>query len=186
MEIFKYLCVLVYALSIFQGTYADDAFTKRGYSYTSQKYEKETLDSIQTNGVVSLKGTKVLGMVNVNGSFSAEASTIHSLQINGDVHLMNCVIENSALINGSVVAQNTQFQNELSVATQKMTLKMCSVDSLTIRKVKGFTGTQIIDLRSGTTVKGSIVVESGNGQIIISPNSKIIESQVSGAVIIRQ
>lgn len=157
---------------------------KSNYGY--QKYGKETLDSIQGNGTVILEGTKILGLVQVNGSLKAEESAINTLQVNGQTDLHNCVIANTTTINGSLNADNTKFKNILSVASQKIVLGMCTVDSLTIREVQGYTGTQIIDLRSGTKVIGPISVESGNGEIWISSNSEISEAQVSGAQVFRK
>lgn len=177
---------LLSALSLSKNVSAEEVTNSSGHTYGYQEYEKKLVDSIQTNGAVFLKETKVTGIVNINGSLSAEESAINCLQVNGQVVLNNCLIQQTAIVNGSLDAQNTQFQNELSVASQKIVLRMCSVESLTIREVSGFSDMQIIDLRSGTTVTGPIVVESGKGQILISSNSKISESQVTGAVIIRK
>ena len=163
-----------------------EKMNKSNYNYGYQKYGKEFLDSIQGNGTVILEGTKVSGLVQVNGSLNAEESAINSLQVNGQTNLHNCVITNTAIVNGSLDADNTKFQNLLSVATQKTILRMCSVDSLIIREVSGYTGKQVVDLRSGTNVKGPIVVESGNGEIWISSNSEISEAQVSGAKVYRK
>lgn len=174
------------ALSMSKDIHGAESMDDNGQSYGNQKYGKKTVDSIQANGAVFLKETKVLGIVSVNGSLSAEESAINCLQVNGQAVLNNCLVEQSAVVNGSLDAQNTQFQNDLSIASQKIVLRMCSVNSLTIREVSGYAGMQIIDLRSGTTVTGSIVVESGKGQILVSSNSKISELQVSGAVIIRK
>lgn len=151
-----------------------------------QKYGKESLDSIQGNGTVILEGTKVSGLVQVNGSLKAEESAINCLQVNGQTELRNCVITSTTIVNGSLNADNTKFQNTLSVASQKIVLRMCTVDSLTLREVNGYKGKQIVDLRSGTNVTGPIVVESGNGEIWISSNSEISETQVSGAEVYRK
>ena len=63
---------------------------------------------------------------------------------------------------------------------------MCSVESLTVREVSGYSGTQVIDLRNGTTVNGSITVESGKGEVWISSNSEILSTQVSGAQVYKK
>lgn len=156
------------------------------YNYGYQKYGKESLDSIQVNGTVILEGTKVSGLVHVNGCLEAEETEINTLQVNGQTELHNSVIRNTSVINGSITADNTKFQNALSVASQRIVLRMCTVESLTIREVIGFTGKQVVDLRSGTKVLGPIIVESGNGEIWISSNSEISEEQVSGAQIYRK
>jgi len=159
---------------------------KSNGNYGYQKYGKESLDFIQGNGSVVLDGTKVSGLVQINGSLKAEESAMGSLQVNGQTNLHNCVVTNTAVLNGSLDADNSKFQSGLIVASQKITLKMCSVDSLTIREISGYGGKQIVDLRSGTNITGPIIVESGNGEIWISSNSEISEEQVSGAQVYRK
>ena len=182
----KKILLLALLLTISESRQIYGAGNMNTANYGNQNYGKETIDSLQANGSVTLEGTKVLGLIQVNGSLNAEESAINSLQVNGQVGLRNCVIANTASINGSLNADNTQFQNDLSVASQKIVLRMCTVDSLTVRQVNGYTGVQIVDLRSGTSVKGPIVVESGNGEIWISSNSEISENQVSGAQVYRK
>lgn len=134
---------------------------------------------------MGLEGTEILGTVSVNGSLNAEESAIGSLQVNGQVDLKNCLINNTTTINGSLNAVNTKFQKELSVTSQKIILGTCSIDTLIVREVKGYDGTQVIDLRSGTKVTGPIIVESGNGEIWLSSNSEISD-RVSEAKVYRK
>lgn len=181
-----FFLVMLSAITSSHSVQGVENMNKSTYNYGYQKYGKESLDSIQENGSVILEGTKVTGLVQVNGSLNAEESAIKSLQVNGQADLQNCVITNTATINGSLNADNTKFESELSVASQKIVLRMCSVDSLTIREVSGYTGKQVVDLRSGTNVTGPIIVESGNGEIWISSNSEISESQVTGAQVYRK
>lgn len=180
-----YFLAAISVLTICSKGYGMNKTSKAVSNYGYQRYGKETVDAIQANGSVVLEGTKVLGLVSVNGSLNAEESAIGNLHINGQVDLKNCLIDNTTTINGGLNADNTKFEKELSVASQKITLRTCSVDSLILREVTGYEGTQVIDLRSGTKVTGPIVVESGNGEIWLSSNSEITE-QVSGAKVIRK
>ena len=116
-----------------------ESINKSTYNYGYQKYGKESLDSIQANGSVILEGTKVTGLVKVNGSLNAEESAIKSLQVNGSLYaeesaikslqvngqadLQNCVFTSTATINGSLNADNTKFESELLVASQKIVLR---------------------------------------------------------------
>lgn len=179
-----FLTALTALTSVSQG-YGEDKMNNANYNYGYQSYGKETVNSIQGNGSVVLDGTKVLGLVQVNGSLEADEAAIDSLQINGQATLKNCLIKNGASINGSLAADNTKFQKELSVASQKIILRTCSVESLTVRQVAGFEGIQIIDLKSGTKVTGPIVVESGNGEVWLSSNSEAL-GEISGAKVIRK
>lgn len=180
-----YFLAAVSVVTIFSKGYSIDDMNMLGNSYGYQKYGKETVDTIQANGSVILEGTKILGLVSVNGSCNAEESAIGSLQVNGQVKLKNCLIDNTTVVNGLLHADSTKFQKELSASSQKIILGACSINSLTIREVNGYDGPQIIDLRSGTKVTGPITVESGNGEIWLSSNSEILD-QVTGAKVYRK
>lgn len=182
----KMICLLAILLTLGSSISGVEGMSKFNSNYGYQKYGKESLDSIHGNGTVILEGTKVSGLVQVNGNLKAEESAINSLQVNGQADLQNSVVANAAIINGSLTADNTKFQKNLSVASQKIVLRMCTVDSLTIREVGGYVGKQIVDLRSGTNITGPIVVESGNGEIWISSNSEISETLVTGAHVYRK
>lgn len=175
--------IVLSTLSIVCKGYSMGKMDKSNYGY--QKYGKETVDSIQGNGKVVLEGTKVLGLVSVNGSLNAEESMIGSLQVNGQVDLKNCVINGTTTINGSLNADTTKFQKELSVASQRITLKTCSIDSLIVREVGGYDGVQVVDLHGETKIVGPIVIESENGEIWLSSDSEVSD-QVSGAKTLRK
>lgn len=181
-----FFLVTLSTIAFLYGLYGVENMNKSSYNYGCQKYGKESLDSVHGNGTVVLEGTKVSGLVQVNGSLKAEESAIYSIQVNGKAELNNCVISSSAIVNGSLNADNTKFQSELSVASQIIVLRMCTVNSLTIREVSGYTDKQVVDLRSGTNVTGAIIVESGQGEIWLSSNSEISETQVFGAQVYRK
>lgn len=148
-----------------------------------QPYRKEIVSSTEYNGYVEMEKTKVLGILQVNGGLKANDSLIKTLLVNGQVDLNNCVIVGATSINGFLNARKTTFEKELSIASEKIVLNMCSVNSLTVQKVNGYTGTQVIDLRGGTNITGTIAVVSGKGEIWVTSGSDILSSQVSGAQI---
>lgn len=180
-----YYLALFSVMTILSKGYSMDNAKLFVNTYGYQKYGKETVDAIQVNGSVVLEETKILGIVSVNGSLIADESAIGSLYVNGQVELSNCLINNTSTINGTLNAVNTKFQKEISVASQKISFGTCSIGSLIVRKVNGYDGVQVIDLRSGTKVSGPIIVESGNGEIWLSSNSEISE-QISGAKVYRK
>lgn len=184
MKKLSFLTALIALTSMSEG-YSVEKMKNTNYNYGSQSYGKETVNAIHANGSVILEGTKVLGLVQVNGSLEADEATMDSLQINGQANLKNCLIRNGASINGALAADNTKFQHELSVASQKISLRTCSIEVLIVREVTGFKGVQIIDLRSGTTITGPIVVESGNGEIWLSSNS-VISGEITGAKVVQK
>lgn len=184
MKKFYFLTGLIALLTALEG-HGVENMKNKNYNYGTQRYGSETLSSIQTNGAVILEGTKILGLAEINGSLQAEEAAMNSLQINGQVDLKNCFVPNGSNINGMLNADNTKFLKELSVSSQKITLRTCAVDSLIIREVAGFKGVQILDLRDGTTITGPIVVESGNGEVWLSTNSEV-SGEVTGAKVIKK
>jgi hypothetical protein len=180
-----YVLAVISAFSMFSNGYTGENMNR--YSYGYQKFGKETVDNIQANGSVIIEGTTVLNLVFVNGSLNADESIIDSLQVNGQVDIKDSVVNNTSRINGSLNADNTEFHKELSVASQKLILKNCSVDSLIVREVNGYDGIQIVELRGATKIIGPIIVESGNGEIWISSKSEILDQEhIRGAKVIRK
>jgi hypothetical protein len=164
----KYIYTAVLLASALSKGYSMDTS-----SYGNQSYGKETVNSIQANGSVLLEGTKVLGTVNVNGNLDADEAAIGNLHVNGQVGLTNCLVSNQSVINGSLSAENSKFQGEISISSQKVLLRTCSIDSLKVREVVGYKGVQVVDLRSGTKVAGPLVVDSGNGEVWLSSSSEV-------------
>lgn len=154
-------------------------------SYGLKSLGKETVDSVRFNGRINLNGTEVTGLVETNGNLDAHEAKIGSLKANGQVNLKSCIIEEGSTINGSLEAEGTEFRGPLSISTQKLTLKKSLVGSLTVRKVVGFDGVQVIDLRNGTKVSGPIEVESGKGEIWISSKSSV-SKEITGAKVIKK
>lgn len=147
-------------------------FFATAYGYEEKNtYGKEVVDSINVNGSLFLDGTKVRS-VQLNGYLEAKGALVDHLEVNGQVNLKNCQV-NEGIINGLLTAENSKFQKELSVASQKVVLVQCNVENLTIKEVHGFDGVQIIDLRNGTKVHGKVVVESGKGEVWLSSNSEV-------------
>ena len=150
MRILYFFLALASFTTFTQG-YNTEKMNQGNYGY--QTYGKETVNSIQVNGTVVLKGTKVLGLMQVNGSVDADEASMDSIEVNGQAGLKNCLINNQSVINGSLTAENTKFQKELSISSQKITLRTCSVDSLIMRKVNGFDGIQVIELKKKVVLK---------------------------------
>ena len=153
--------------------------------YGHHCFGKETVQSIQAAGSVVLEKTQVLNLVEVNGSLEADQAIMGGLQVNGQVDLKNCSIDNDSYINGTLTADHTHFQKGLSIAAQKIALKTCTLDSLTVREVKGFHGVQVVDLRYGTKVTGPITIESGHGEVWLSSNSEVL-GLISGAKVYKK
>ena len=128
-----------------------------------QEYHKTKLDSLQINGIVTLDETTVLGAV----------------QVNGQAEMKKSCIGGKMVMNGLLTAADTEFQSELSVASKKTTLEGCLVHSITVRET-GDEGVEVVDLRKETIVSGSVIFESGQGEVWLSGDSAV-KGEIRGA-----
>ncbi len=158
-----------------------------GYGITSEpkRYEKEILESLDTSGRIMIDDTQILGDFSAKGSVCAQESTIKTVEVIGQLELKNCAIRGTTSIVGCLNADKTLFDDELIAESQKITFRSCSIHSIRIKKVEGYTGIQIVDLKNGTQVFGPIIVESGAGEIWLSSDSEIA-GQIEGAKICKK
>jgi cytoskeletal protein CcmA (bactofilin family) len=159
------------------GSVRDERDTKVSSSGFAN-YGKETLSSLKSNGFVTLSGTTVKGLVDVNGKLEADGASIGSMDVNGSVTLTNCRVNGKARVNGFFSATKTAFFDECSVASQKVILTACTAPSIVIRDISWMPGTQVLELQGGSKVSGNVTFESGKGKIILSE-----ESLVAGTII---
>jgi hypothetical protein len=145
-------------------------------------YGKETVDTLQGNGFVSLDGTTVRSKLEVNGSLKAVDARVGFLLCNGYASLQNSIIHGSSEIKGFMSAVNTQFEGLIVATTQKIYLTDCITESITIKEAGWTIGSQSISLQGHTTVKGSIIFESNQGVIYLSEHSKILGQVIGGRI----
>ncbi len=156
--------------------------TGKGVRHGTQIYGKDTVDEIQVNGFVKLEGTKVLDHLQVNGCLKAENAKIEEMQVNGQATLDHCFIKQKSVICGALVATSSQFDNELSVSSERVIFNSCVLSSLRILRVGGYQGTQAVELRGKTKINSSIIFESGNGEVIVDSDSEIIGTVIGGKI----
>lgn len=177
--------ILFLAFSGQTQSFSVDSMMQRSGSCGICCYNKETVESIQVNGVAILDGTKVLKEILVNGRLQATESTLNTVQVQGLVELKNCLVSGETNINGSLIADKTNFSEKLSVASKKITLTDCSASQIVIKEIAFFSGTQIVELRGDSCIKGSITVESGKGEVWLFSNSRVL-GEVIGAQVIQK
>lgn len=151
-------------------------------SHGSLVYGNEMVNRVQSNGFVTLNGTQVTEHLQVNGRLKAEEAEIEAMQVNGQATLDRCSIFQKSSVCGSLIATLSKFSDELSVSSEKVFFDSCTLNTLQIIKVNGYQGVQIVELRGKTKINGSIVFESGNGEIIADPECEITGNIVGGKV----
>ena len=146
-------------------------------------YKNESLDSIHGNGLVKIVNCTISESVHVNGSLSCEDSIVGSLHVNGQASIKNSTIQGNSTISGFLESVSSKFQSEMTVSSQKIILKASVIDSLVINDV-GEHLPEIVELKNGTTINGSITFRSGKGEVIMDSNCKIL-GKVKGGIIRR-
>lgn len=143
-------------------------------------YGNETLNSVQVNGFVTLNGTTILQQLQVNGSLSANQAQIGAMIVNGQASLNNCTVKNKSTVAGSISAMLSTFNDEITLDSNNSTFDACTIASIRVRKNKNNAIPPTIELKGKTKVSGMITFESGNGQVIASPDSQITSQQLTG------
>ncbi len=164
-------------------------------------FGNETIKNIHACGKVVLDATQVTESLNVNGDLQANDAqianmavngksdlrncSVKEMKINGHIHLDNCSIERESLVNGFLVAVHTTFSEKLTASSPKLIFEDCQLDSIHMKKDSEENKTQVIELKKGTKVDGSITFESVKGEVILSSDS-VVTGKIIGGKIIRQ
>lgn len=143
-------------------------------------YGKESLESLQANGLVTLDGTTIRGKLEVNGSVKANGATIGYFECNGHANLQDCQILAKTNVSGFLNATKCSFQGPITASTQKIEFNDCTLDSLVIKSPGWVLGSQVVELNGASSVKGDITFESGKGKITKSSQATI-GGNVTGA-----
>ena len=136
-----------------------------------------------TNGGATLNDVTVDHSLNCHGSLHANGSTFNQLHANGGVDLNKCKISGQASFKGSVTAQDTRFDEKVTIHSKKTVLKECTLkQSIFVGKeVKGTLEPQVIEL-TDTVIEGDVTFEQGNGKIFLKGSSKILGKVAGGNI----
>ncbi len=148
-------------------------------------YGKEVFKSLQINGYVTLNGTTVLELLQVNGSATATKAKLGEVQVNGQALFSHCTVKDKCTVRGSISAFSSTFENPILLTTDHSVFDSCSVMSVNVLKGKDNI-TQTIDLKGKTKVMGQISFESGSGQVNAGPDCQITDASVIGGKLMKR
>jgi len=146
-------------------------------------YGAVTLDSLQGAGLVKLNGTSVLNTAHFDGSFLANDVRIGALEVSGEANLTAAIIGQKSFIFGSLQAVRSTFSKPLTLLTQKAVFTGCKIESIIVKKDTACKGKQVLELKLGTIVDGSIEFESGKGEVVLFPGSQVLGPITGGKVL---
>ncbi len=147
---------------------------------------QETFENLKSSGVLKLNGSTIKNLLEVQGCLIAQAAKLGSIEALGEVNLTNSVISQASTITGYLRAQKTTFKGPLTLSLYKAVFTASKVlGNITIQRQEAFKGKQVIELKQGTIVEGSILFESGKGEVHLYPGSKVYSS-IEGGKLIRK
>lgn len=144
-------------------------------------YGVEFIDSIHGSGLVKLNGTSVSDL-EVKGSLVSKDAQLGTIVVYGEANLRDTTVKGTTFIIGSMQSQGSVFQQTITLCTPKAVFTKTRIDSLTFQKDAGFKGKQVLELKQGTTVSGSIHFESGKGEVIVDSTSRINGTVTGGKI----
>ena len=147
------------------------------------EYGEEKVDSIQENGFVKLLKTKVWKTTNVKGRFYCKEANTGQLNIQGPTVLEDSTIRGRAVVKGTLTVKNTKFIENLEITGKKAFFYGSTVNSVFMFRPKGYTGKLVLEVRDNTYLKGSVIFESGEGEVILKEGSKIRGAVIKGKLI---
>jgi hypothetical protein len=146
-------------------------------------YGAETLESLQISGLAKLHGTTITDLLQVTGSLISLYAHLNTVDITGEANFTDTHVEKEATIIGSIQAVSSTFHQHLNLLTQKAVFTHCKLKSISIRQDSAFKGKQLLELKQGTIVNGSITFEGGKGEILLYPGSQILGTVTGGKVV---
>jgi hypothetical protein len=118
----------------------------------------------------------------MNGKFTATEVTMKEGKINGSVEIKKSKI-GTITVYGLLIANDSEFEKKIIFDSSEIYISNSIVqDIVSINSSENPIG-QKIYLKEGSIVKGTIVFNNGKGEVIVSGNSKLSPSQVTGGKI---
>ncbi len=132
-------------------------------SYGIEEYGQEKLLSLQGFGIVKLQGTKVVDSLEVNGELDAHGCELGRVKVNGYGLLENCLVKKRVVVQGVLEATNTQFYDQVVLASEQTIFENCSLAGIQVRESGK---DEIVELKGKSIVSGAIKFDSGRGIVI--------------------
>ena len=143
---------------------------------------KETLDSLQGNGRVTLEGTHIKNALKVNGSLFGHKASVGSLDVGGHAHLVKSEVLGKSHVSGFFSAEKSNFKDTIVLTGQKLTLQNCRVKAIHVKNTHWPWMSQVVELSKHSVCKVNITFDSGKGRVILKDKSTL-HGKAKGAVV---
>lgn len=187
MKQWRLWILMLLALSFASSLLAEEKGEEKKSAFVSgvNSYGAEMIESVQGSGLIKLNGTTITESLRLNGSLLSQNAQIALVDVSGEANFTGTTISKGGTVLGSIQATRSNFQGNLTLLTQKAVFTATQLQGITFRQDPSFRGKQVLELKQGTIVHGSIVFESGKGEVLLSSGSQILGS-VKGGKIVRR
>ena len=177
------LLAVAFISTLFAAEETPSAPPKQIQARGANSFGEETIDSLQTTGLVKLNRTVVSQNLSVNGSLIAQGAVIGSIEVMGEAHLTDTVVQRGGTILGYLQTHHATIEQPLVLNGQKAVFTASKLSGITVRQMEAFKGKQIIELRQKTVVDGPITFESGKGEVHLYPGCQILGPLKGGKIV---
>jgi len=148
-------------------------------SYGMEEYHGESIESLQGYGIVRLEDSKVITSLEVDGQLKGERCEFGKVKVNGHAILDNCLVKKRILVQGMLEAVNSKFLDVVVVASEHTVFDGCNLVSIHVRESGK---EEVVELRGGTKLTGTIKFDSGHGIVLKGPHTEFSGKVVGGVV----
>lgn len=135
---------------------------------------------VDASGMVNLAQTEVTGATLVRGTFVARDAKLNDLSVSGTTNLMHVDVQGKTHLQGYLRAQETQFKQDVSVASDSVDLLDCQLSSIEVSSARK---SPRLNLSGGTVVSGDVVFANEPGQVKLSDQARITGKVRNGKII---
>ncbi|MFT4554073.1 MAG: hypothetical protein ACI9S8_002718 [Chlamydiales bacterium] len=147
------------------------------------EYGEEKVESIQENAFVKLFKTNVWKTTNVKGRFYCKEANTGQLTIDGPAVIEDSTIRGRVVVMGPLTIKNSIFIENLEITGKKSFIYGSTINSVFMFRPKGYTGKLVLEVSDNTFLKGSVIFDSGEGEVILKGGSKIRGAVIKGILI---
>ncbi len=139
-----------------------------------------TVDSINTNGMVTLSGTTVKNDTVINGRVTADKATFNNLKVNGTLDINNSTVEGTVLVSGLLNADKTTFKQKIEIASNVIRFSKSEINEILVDDTQPKVEQKIY--LDKTKVNGDITFKSGDGIVYVGKDVEMKGKVVGGKV----
>ncbi|MBA2369235.1 MAG: hypothetical protein H0V82_09465 [Candidatus Protochlamydia sp.] len=147
--------------------------------YGPTEINGKTMESLVVFGPAKINNSNITQTATLKGPVDAEHSTFNILHVDG-IAKFHDVKANMFSINGPVIANDSKL-DEISIASNELTLSNTAVNRLTVRINNYTPDKQTVYLEKGSKI-GTLIFESKKGVVVMEDSTSKVEHLEGGSI----